>query len=149
MVRDDNKGISSISYNHLHLPVKIVMAGGNIEYLYDGAGAKLKKTVTEAGRPVKTQDYLSGFVYSNGVLELFPTAEGYVKNTFVSGANRFNYVYNYTDHLGNVRVSYGQDPVTQAVKILEENNYYPFGLKHKNYNMSEKNYTKTNGRGKP
>lgn len=90
-------------------------------------------------------DYLGGFQYQDNVLRHFPTAEGYVKNTAVSGADRFNYVYNYTDHLGNVRVSYGQDPVTQAVRILEENNYYPFGLKHKNYNMSEKNYTKTNG----
>ena len=41
---------------------------------------------------------------------------------------------NYTDHLGNVRVSYTQDPQTGALAILEENHYYPFGLQHKNYN---------------
>ncbi|OYQ46791.1 RHS repeat domain-containing protein [Flavobacterium aurantiibacter] len=44
---------------------------------------------------------------------------------------RFFYVYNYTDHLGNVRLSYTQDRNT--VKTLEENHYYPFGLKHENY----------------
>jgi len=41
---------------------------------------------------------------------------------------------NYTDHLGNVRLSYTQDPQTGALAILEENHYYPFGLQHKNYN---------------
>lgn len=57
----------------------------------------------------------------------------------------FNYVYNYTDHLGNIRLSYGKDPVTGTTKIIKENNYYPFGLSHNNYNMSQKTYVKTNG----
>lgn len=145
MLSDANKGISLMAYNHLHLPVKIIMVAGNIEYLYDAAGRRLRKTVSENAKPVKTQDYLSGLVYGNGVLEVVPTSEGYVKNTVVAGVNSFNYVYNYTDHLGNVRLSYGQDPATLAVKVLEESNYYPFGLKHKNYNMSEKVYKKTGG----
>jgi RHS repeat-associated protein len=44
---------------------------------------------------------------------------------------KFFYVYNYTDHLGNVRLSYTQNGNT--VKTLEDNHYYPFGLKHENY----------------
>jgi len=44
----------------------------------------------------------------------------------------FDYVYNYTDHLGNVRVSYAKKG--NGIEILEENNYYPFGLKHQGYN---------------
>jgi len=40
---------------------------------------------------------------------------------------------NYTDHLGNIRLSYTQDPQTGILAILEENHYYPFGLQHKNY----------------
>ena len=46
----------------------------------------------------------------------------------------FDRMNNYTDHLGNVRLSYTQDPQTGALAILEENHYYPFGLQHKNYN---------------
>ncbi|MFA7448537.1 MAG: RHS repeat-associated core domain-containing protein [Weeksellaceae bacterium] len=42
----------------------------------------------------------------------------------------FNYVFNYTDHLGNVRLSYTKDPQTGTLEILDENHYYPFGLKH-------------------
>ncbi|MET3019396.1 hypothetical protein [Flavobacterium hydatis] len=38
-------------------------------------------------------------------LQYFPTAEGYVKNTLVNGANNYSCVFNYTDHLGNVRES--------------------------------------------
>lgn len=41
----------------------------------------------------------------------------------------------YTDHLGNVRLRYAQDPSNNnEVTILEEDQYYPFGLKHKGYN---------------
>ena len=51
----------------------------------------------------------------------------------MSGGYSFDYVYNYTDHLGNIRLSYTQDPQTGILAILEENHYYPFGLQHKNY----------------
>ncbi|MGZ7223051.1 hypothetical protein ACXWPH_10650, partial [Streptococcus pyogenes] len=75
---------------------------------------------------------LYGFQYLNGVLQFFPHAEGYVKPT---GTNSYLYVYQYKDHLGNVRLSYadcnGDGEINPATEILEENNYYPFGLKHK------------------
>jgi hypothetical protein len=41
----------------------------------------------------------------------------------------------YEEHLGNVRVSYKNTSTTGVnLAIVEENNYYPFGLKHKGYN---------------
>jgi RHS repeat-associated protein len=49
----------------------------------------------------------------------------------------FDYVYQYKDHLGNVRLSYqdinNNGSVTSS-EIKEENNYYPFGLTHSGYN---------------
>jgi RHS repeat-associated protein len=42
-------------------------------------------------------------------------------------------MYSFTDHLGNIRLSYAQDPDTQQLKIVEQNHYYPFGLRHTNY----------------
>ncbi|SEH33956.1 RHS repeat-associated core domain-containing protein [Chryseobacterium culicis] len=42
-------------------------------------------------------------------------------------------MYNYTDHLGNVRLSYAKSGA--GTEIIEESNYYPFGLKHEGYNV--------------
>src|SRR5690554_5595113 len=82
-------------------------------------------------------EYLDGYQYNDNFLEFFPHAEGYVKATNLSLGNNpnyvFNYVYNYTDHLGNVRLSYAKDPQTGNLKILDESHYYPFGLKHQEY----------------
>jgi RHS repeat-associated protein len=61
-------------------------------------------------------------------LEFFPTAEGYVKNT----AGSLSYVYQYKDHLGNVRLSYAKN-TQNALEIIDETHYYPFGLKHQGY----------------
>ena len=47
MTRDDNKKISSIVYNHLNLPTKIILntdSNTKIEYLYTAVGQKFKKT---------------------------------------------------------------------------------------------------------
>src|SRR5690606_18900140 len=75
------------------------------------------------------------FQYLNNELEFFPHAESYVKP---NGTNSYLYVYQYKDHLGNVRLSYadcdGDGVINPATEILEENNYYPFGLQHKGYN---------------
>ena len=68
-------------------------------------------------------------------MQFFPHAEGYVKR---NTNNTYIYVYQYKDHLGNIRLSYadvnGNGTIQPASEILEENNYYPFGLKHKGYN---------------
>jgi RHS repeat-associated protein len=138
MTRDENKKIVNISYNHLNLPTKIIFATNEkIHYLYNAVGQKVFKKIEYLNMAVNTE-YVSGFDYQNGILQYFATAEGYVRVT----DGKFNYVYNYTDHLGNVRLSYGLD-TSNVLRILEENNYYPFGLKHKNYNMSQKLYYKT------
>jgi len=97
----------------------------------------VKKKVTN-DNSIKTTDYLDGFQYNQLLLEFFPHSEGYVKatNTGFTPGNpnyAFNYVYNYTDHLGNVRLSYAKDPQTGNLKILDESHYYPFGLKHQEY----------------
>ena len=138
MITDKNKGIGTISYNHLNLPVLVKWSSTKkIEYIYNAAGEKVQKKVTN-GSTITTTDYLGGFQYNNNLLEFFPHPEGYVKvtatNTDINNPGyTFNYVYNYTDHLGNVRLSYAKDPQTGNLKILDESHYYPFGLKHSEY----------------
>ncbi len=72
-------------------------------------------------------------------LKLFPHEEGYVD--VLNG--HYHYVFNYTDHLGNIRLSYSdanEDNMVDNSEILEENNYYPFGLKHTAYNTNQSQY---------
>jgi len=133
MISDANKGITSIRYNHLNLPSKIVINENVISYRYNALGEKVGKDIL-MDNLISRVEYLDGFQYRDGVLQFFPTSEGYVKVTPVGSALNFNYVYQYKDHLGNVRMNFSVDPETNSLKILEENHYYPFGLKHSNYN---------------
>ena len=137
LIVDRNKGIREIFYNHLNLPKKIVFERGEITYLYDATGKKLKKTVTDDITSQTTNThYMDGFQYTEDQLDFFPHAEGYVK---VLDYSVFKYVYTYNDHpplsvrtgLGNIRVKYTQDPEVGTTEILEENHYYPFGLTHR------------------
>jgi RHS repeat-associated protein len=133
----------NITYNHLNSPTIIQFGSTNtITYIYNAIGQKVLKKV-RTGNEYANTDYLTGFQYrssytetqgnqSTAELQYFPTTEGYVQQK----DGRYFYVYHYTDHLGNIRLSYTLDPETQMIKIMEENHYYPFGLKHEFYNTA-------------
>jgi RHS repeat-associated protein len=121
MITQLDKGISSIQYNYLNLPRKIVQNSKATDYIYRADGFKVRKVFG-----TETTDYLDGFQYVNSTLKFFPTSEGYFN------METGKYVYNYTDHLGNVRLSYVKNGA--GTEIMEESNYYPFGLKHEGYN---------------
>ena len=134
MKTDANKGITGIEYNHLNLPTAVTVNGQNINYTYDATGTKLRKVVSGT-----TTEYAGNYIYKNNALQFFNHSEGYAQST----NGNFSYVYQYKDHLGNVRLSYsdknndGDIDVTSnplTTEIIEESNYYPFGLKHKGYN---------------
>ncbi|MGC4129793.1 MAG: RHS repeat-associated core domain-containing protein, partial [Bergeyella sp.] len=63
---------------------------------------------------------IGGGTLDNAVLQFFPTAEG-----FYDYQNNL-YIYQYKDHLGNVRVSYTKNSGGGA-EVLDKNDYYPFG----------------------
>lgn len=133
MISDANKGVSSIIYNHLNLPTNVSLPSGDIGYVYDATGVKQKKIVGEGS----ITEYAGGFIYENGEMKMLSHPQGYVD---VAGGKkpRFDYVYQYKDHLGNIRLTYsdsdGNGIVNGDTEIIEEDNYYPFGLKHKGYN---------------
>ncbi len=137
LVMDRNKGIGSdtvdgIEYNHLNLPTQVTFNNGNIQYVYAADGTKLKKIVSTGS----VTEYTENHVYSGNAtsteLQFFNHPEGY---TTPDGQGGYDYVYQYKDHLGNVRLSYAKDPSNPgSPTIIKENNYYPFGLTHRGYN---------------
>jgi hypothetical protein len=142
MKKDLNKDITTatngdgIEYNYLNLPERITVKKnggikGTIEYAYDAAGNKLKKTVVETGVTVQTDagpvtsdittttTYIGGFIYesksySNTAIttgypdqvQFFGQEEGRIRPVkYASGSiTSFAYDYFIKDHLGNVRM---------------------------------------------
>ncbi|WP_340067327.1 RHS repeat-associated core domain-containing protein [Ascidiimonas aurantiaca] len=148
MIADANKGITSISYNHLNMPTEVVFNGNpntHIQFVYDAAGIKQRKITNDNGS-ITTTDYAGNQVYENGNLKQFYHAEGYVEPDGQSG---YQYVYQYRDHLGNIRITYADDNsdgVVGASEMRREQNYYPFGMEHRGYNTGSygaKNNLKT------
>ncbi|MCX2681775.1 hypothetical protein OOZ15_17610, partial [Galbibacter sp. EGI 63066] len=138
IIVDFNK-LLTIQYNYLNLPTRVFKNEGDISYIYDALGTKLRKEVTEGGSVTKTTDYAGNYIYEDAhtgdgsILQFFSHAEGYV----TPNGSDYDYVYQYKDHLGNVRLSYMDANNNGSVttdEIVEESNYYPFGLKHRGYN---------------
>ncbi|WP_299223140.1 DUF6443 domain-containing protein [uncultured Psychroserpens sp.] len=109
MIEDKNKNISTIAYNHLNLPTTVTVGGtnnGSITYVYDATGVKLTKAVIEAGSTTTTK-YAGNYIYeqtgTSETLQFFSHPEGYVEP---DGSGNYDYIYQYKDHLGNVRLSY-------------------------------------------
>jgi RHS repeat-associated protein len=117
----DGRTGTTLSYNHLNLPQTANRAGLSMAYTYDATGSKLRK-VSTAGSTTTT-DYVDGIQYSNGVIDFIQTPEGIALN---SGGS-YSYRYNLSDHLGNVRTTF--DIYNGAVRILQRDDYYAFGLR--------------------
>ena len=144
------------NYLNLPNALKIEDNKKKMIYLYRADGGKLRKSLNfqkeDGSVYTSITDYLDGFQYLSTVgsepnemdpveyayeqeafleqstteqpdpkLQFFPTAEG-----FYDYENN-EYIYQYKDHLGNVRVSYkrGSNGLAQ---ITDQNDYYPFGM---------------------
>ncbi|MEE1944593.1 DUF6443 domain-containing protein [Pedobacter sp. KR3-3] len=110
----------SLSYNYLNLPATVSGGGIGLAYLYDATGAKLRKSNTASGT---VTDYVDGIQYVNSTIDFIQTEAGTAQNN----GGTYSYRYHLTDNLGNVR--YVFDIYGGAVRRLQEDDYYPFGLR--------------------
>jgi len=119
MIADANKGISKIYYNHLNLPTKIEFETKRsvIHYTYDANGSKLKKEVARYGLPSKFTEYAGNYIYENNKLQFFNHTEGYATP---NNLGKFDYIYQYKDHLGNVRLSYTKNPNSKKTTVFTD-----------------------------
>jgi len=138
LTSDQNKKITTVSYNILNLPSQIqVDQKGIIKYYYDAAGNKLQKRTTEitAGvSKIAVTTYIGGAVYQNDILQFFGTPDGRVRANTAKSA----WIYDYflKDHLGNTRMMITDD-YNVSSPILEAYSYYPFGLQQKGIGLTQ------------
>lgn len=138
MTSHKDKGIVNIGYNPLNLPNTITFNKDFLshdmttsyknytQYIYRADGIKVKKEYVYGTGPSnvethKVTDYLDGFQYTNGILDFIPTSEGYYN------FEQKKYIYNYTDQVGNVRLSFYKG-ASGTAEIDRVTNFYPFGL---------------------
>jgi hypothetical protein len=135
LTRDDNKGITNITYNHLNLPQVMTFTNNasaqprRIEFIYDATGVKLRKTIFVNNIAIDTTHYINGIEYKGAVLSRFPHTEGSVVRQGTTAT--FLNEYTLKDHLGNARVTYvdaNADGKVDSSEIKQVNHYYAFGL---------------------
>lgn len=95
---DNNKAISSITYNHLNLPLVITVTGkGTVSYTYDAGGSKLKKITQETGAAIS----YNGTNYTNIAITTTTTYLGasvFETKAYTNNAT-LNTALGYTDKL--------------------------------------------------
>ena len=157
MLTMPDKNINQIGYNYLNLPNAIGIHENKFKflYLYRADGTKLRKLTNLAqqdGEFATITEYIDGFHYlttqgtpDNNVnpvyfayeqeafieemqlspnettLRFFPTAEGFYD------FENSEYIYQYKDHLGNVRLSYKNEGNQNPI-VTDSNDFYPFGM---------------------
>jgi RHS repeat-associated protein len=134
LTKDVNKGIDSIAYNHLNLPLVMFFKNDSagkprrIEFIYDATGVKLRKTIFVNSVATDTTSYINGIEYKGKALDRFPHTEGAVVR---QTDGTFLHEYTIKDHLGNARVTYidkNADGKVDSTEIKQVNHYYAFGL---------------------
>ena len=125
----------TLVYNHLNLPERISWADGRkLEMTYDAGGTLLsRKTVAANGTVVEERHYVGGIEYvksgTSYVLESVHHSEGRI---LFAGTTQ-EWQYTLTDHLGNTRLVYadrnGDGIVAVQSEIVQEEHYFPFGMK--------------------
>ena len=120
--RVDGRNGATLTYNYLNLPqsASVPSTGTTVAYTYDAMGQKLKKVSSSSG----TTDYVNGIQYTNNLIDFIQTEEGVARRS----GNSYIYEYNLTDHLGNVRYTFGTSGGT--MNKLQVDNYYAFGKRN-------------------
>ena len=87
-----------------------------LKYAYEQQAFSLENTANPPLEALKT-------TAKTPQLMFFPTAEGFYDY------GKDQYIYQYKDHLGNTRISFGRNSAG-GLEITDANDYYPFGMNH-------------------
>jgi RHS repeat-associated protein len=122
LIFDDNKKISSITYNVLNLPEQITFQNGTkTVYSYDALGNKLRMQLYTGATLNSTTHYLGAVQYLNNTVQFAFTQEG---RTYYTGT-AYRYDYFVKDQVGNMRLAFTNNGGTALAFQVAD--YYPFG----------------------
>ena len=130
---DPNRDVY-IKYNLLDLPVTIrwgsPIAKKRLELTYDAGGTLLtRKQIDGNDTELERRDYVGGIEYANLQIESVHHEEG--RLWLADGDQHWDYALK--DHLGNTRLLYsdldGDGRPEVPDEIIQENHYYPFGMR--------------------
>ena len=95
------------------------------QYSYVDEGGICMTCMTESAYEPQAYSKIVGPILPKPIwnLDFVSTSEGFYSFT----ENR--YIYNYKDHLGNIRVTFAKNNAGM-LESIDTNNYYPFGLNH-------------------
>lgn len=95
------------------------------QYSYENDGGLCLTCRTESAYEMQAYSKIKGPIITmpSWKLDFVPTSEGFYSFT----ENR--YIYQYKDHLGNVRVTFVKNNAG-VLQAMDTNNFYPFGLNH-------------------
>jgi RHS repeat-associated protein len=134
-VSRDNYRSVNITYNQFNLP-EVMDFGNNdrMNYFYNSTGEKMLRAVSVGGGTPTMTYYFGPFVhegiqYGACSLKYIITPEGRLLNSGSDGSPVWKWEYNLNDHLGNVRVVITPYTTAGYATVLQEDNYFPFGMK--------------------
>ncbi|OAV43233.1 hypothetical protein A3850_001405 [Lewinella sp. 4G2] len=121
-------GLQEVVYNHLNLPQRFIFEDGrDIVITYDATGQKLKEETTkfvESEIITSSRFYLPERIRLDDDIQSIHHSEGrFLPTGDANDFSSYEAEFYLTDHLGNVRVRFGE----QAT-VKEEMHYYPFGM---------------------
>jgi RHS repeat-associated protein len=112
-------------------------------------GATFSALMILPAASTRTQDYVGGLEYKNGTLEAIYHPEG---RATPKAGGAYQYEYTLKDQLGNARLTFSDlnaDGTVADPEILQENQYYPFGMEAEQPNADQigrKNLYQYNGK---
>lgn len=123
------------AYNQFNLPDEMDFGSNRkINYTYNGSGQKIMRSVSDGINPVSYTNYVGMFVHeytgsNEKTLKYIMTPEGRIMNTGTNSSPVWNWEYNLTDHLGNVRVVLTPAATAGYSTVLQQTAYYPYGMR--------------------
>lgn len=135
---DGSKTNLKLIYNLFDLP-QTISGSQSVTYTYSALGGMLRKQSATIGQI----EYVNGIQYADNEIDFIPNDEG---RAIRQSNGAYVYQYDLKDNLGNVRVTFDKNSTNNTARKIQEDEYYPFGLRKPISSLSSNNKYLYNGK---